>query len=110
MAEPTGDLEGLTTYRLYMNTAHPTDSHRRVGDDEFPLSLMPETAFYQNPLGNNNPEGISPLDFNFPDLAYDSWITIGLDGPSSSLPGKRGDHAASGGKVSLGQDKVLWRQ
>ena len=57
----SGDLAGLTTYRLYMQTAHPTDRVvAAVGDDEFPLSLMPETSFYQNAFGNNNPEGISP--------------------------------------------------
>ena len=86
----TGELAGSTTYRLYMQTAHPTDRViAAVGDNEFPLSLMPETAFYQNPFGNTNPEGISPawIDF-FPDLAYDSWVTIGLDGPSSSSAGE----------------------
>ncbi|MEE2838860.1 MAG: hypothetical protein VYD51_08450 [Bacteroidota bacterium] len=88
----SGGLAGLTTYRLYMQTAHPTDRVvAAVGDDEFPLSLMPETSFYQNPLGNNNPDGISPAWISFdPDLAYDSWITIGLDGPSSSSAGEEG--------------------
>ena len=62
-----------------------------VGDDEYPLSLMPENAFYQNPFGNNNPEGISPAWISFfPDLAFDSWVTIGLDGPSSSSAGEEG--------------------
>ena len=75
-----------------MHTAHPTDRViAAVGDDEFPLSLMPETSFYQHPFGNNNPEGISPAWISFfPDLAYDSWITIGLDGPSSSSAGEEG--------------------
>jgi hypothetical protein len=88
----TGDLAGLTTYRLYMQTAHDSDRViAAVGDDEFPLSLMPETSFYQNPFGNSNPEGISPAWIGFfPDLAYDSWVTIGLDGPSSSSAGEEG--------------------
>ena len=87
-----GDLSGLTTFRLYMQTAHETDRVvAAVGDDEYPLSLMPENAFYQNPFGNNNPEGISPAWISFfPDLAFDSWITIGLDGPSSSSAGEEG--------------------
>ena len=92
VAEHTsGDLAGLTTYRLYMQTAHESDRViAAVGDDEFPLSLMPETAFYQNAFGNNNPEGISPAWIGFfPELAFDSWVTIGLDGPSSPPPGKR---------------------
>ena len=93
VAEHTAeDLAGLTTYRLYMQTAHPTDRIIAVvGDDEFPLSLMPETSFYQNPFGGSNPEGISPAWIGFfPDVAYDSWITIGLDGPSSSSAGEEG--------------------
>ena len=62
----TGELAGSTTYRLYMQTAHPTDRViAAVGDNEFPLSLMPETAFYQNPFGNTNPEGISRLGLTF---------------------------------------------
>ena len=87
-----GDLAGLTTYRLYMQTAHESDRVvAAVGDNEYPLSLMPETSFYQNPFGNNNPEGISPAWINFfPDLAFDSWVTIGLDGPSSSSAGEEG--------------------
>ena len=87
-----GDLSGLTTYRLYMQTAHESDRVvAAVGDNEYPLSLMPETSFYQNPFGNNNPEGISPAWISFfPDLAFDSWVTIGLDGPSSSSAGEEG--------------------
>jgi len=87
-----GALSGLTTFRLYMQTANETDRViAAVGDDEYPLSLMPENAFYQNPFGNNNPEGISPAWISFfPDLAFDSWVTIGLDGPSSSSAGEEG--------------------
>ena len=87
-----GDLSGLTTFRLYMQTAHETDRvTAAVGDDQYPLSLMPENAFYQNPFGNNTPEGISPAWISFfPDLAFDSWVTIGLDGPSSSSAGEEG--------------------
>ena len=87
-----GDLSGLTTFRLYMHTAHETDRvTAAVGDDQYPLSLMPENAFYQNPFGNNTPEGISPAWISFfPDLAFDSWVTIGLDGPSSSSAGEEG--------------------
>ena len=87
-----GDLSGLTTFRLYMQTAHETDRViAAVGDDQYPLSLMPENAFYQNPFGNNTPEGISPAWISFfPDLAFDSWVTIGLDGPSSSSAGEEG--------------------
>jgi uncharacterized protein (TIGR02145 family) len=93
VAEHTaGDLAGLTTYRLYMQTAHPTDRViAAVGDDEFPLSLMPETSFYQNPYASIIPEGITPAFVSFvPDLAYDSWVTIGLDGASSSSDGEEG--------------------
>ena len=107
VAEHTsGDLAGLTTYRLYMQTAHPTD---RVmppwGTTNSPLSLMPETSFYQNPFGNNNRKAFLQHGSAFyPELAYDSWVTIGLDGPSSASAGEEGrDHA-----FRLRMGKCVW--
>ena len=42
----SGELAGFTTYRLYMETALESDRViAAVGDNEFPLSLMPETPF-----------------------------------------------------------------
>ena len=95
-----------------MHTAHETDRViAAVGDDEYPLSLMPENAFYQNPFGNNNPEGISPAWISFfPDLAFDSRATIGFDGPSSSFAGEEGVTMlfASGWESVFGS-RGLWR-
>ena len=48
----------------------------------------------------------------FPELAFDSWVTIGLDGPSSASAGEEGVTMlfASGWEEHLVQDKGLWKR
>ena len=51
--------------------------------------IFTTTAFHQEVLGGATPENINPLLLPaFPDLAYDSWITIGLDGPADASAGE----------------------
>lgn len=78
-----GDLEGMTTYRLYATLPGPADVVTTVfGDVEHPTSLQTTTSFYQSPLGGQFPCANNPILFDaFPDLAWDSWLTIGVDGP-----------------------------
>jgi len=54
--------------------------------DDFALSLATTTSFYQEPIfGGVTPENISVGAIGFiPNLAYDSWVTVGLEGPASS--------------------------
>ena len=91
MEHTTGDLAGQTTYRLYVTTPHTDDFLSAVyGDIDFPLNISTSTSFYQddinlNCLQNLNACGvlgssINPLVYAaFPELEYDSWLTIGLD-------------------------------
>ena len=81
-----GVLAGLTTYRLYVTTPHDDDVLSAVyGDDESPLHISSTTSFYQSPFGTALGSNINPLLFGaFPDLQYDSWVTIGLDGPAGA--------------------------
>jgi hypothetical protein len=83
-----GDLSGMTTYRLYLTVPSENDVIINfTGNDEFTLSLATTTSFYQEPVfGGVTPENISAAAIGFiPNLAYDSWVTVGLDGPASSL-------------------------
>ena len=83
----TGALAGLTTYRVYLTTVSSTDGVSAiVGDNEFALSFATTTSFYQESIfGGPTPNNISaPALALLPNLAYDSWVTIGLDGPASA--------------------------
>jgi len=92
-----GELSGMTTYRLYFTTEFSDDEITSfTGLDEYPLSFTTDSSFYQEPVfGGATPSNASSTAISFvPNLAYDSWVTIGLDGPAvapeanvSLLPG-----------------------
>ena len=91
VAEHTaGTLAGMTTYRVSIQTLHPTDFVTSVsGNSGSPTRVFTTTSFYQDPFGGVTPENINPLLLpTFPDLAYDSWITIGLEGPADASVGE----------------------
>ena len=81
-----GDLEGLVTYRLFVTTETPMDFVSSVyGNDMDTLILASSLPFHQNPNGALLPQNLSPEVFGlFPDLAFDSWVTIGLEGPAAA--------------------------
>ncbi len=89
-----GDLDGLTTYQVLLHTEHPTDFVTSVyGNSVEPLAIQTTTSFYQHFLGGQTPENVNPLLLPaYPNLAFDSWITIGLDGPANA---SIGENAAS---------------
>ena len=83
-----GPLEGMTTYRLYATLPGPADVVTTVfGDIENPTSLVTTTEWYQDPNGSQFPCASNPILFDlFPELEYDSWLTIGIDGsPDTGL-------------------------
>ncbi len=77
----TVDLTGYTTTRLYFQTTNPNDFVTSVsGTSINPTSINTTTDFYQAALGAGVPNGINDLLFSvYPDLAYDSWVTIGIE-------------------------------
>ena len=85
-----GDLAGMTTYQVLLHTEHPTDFVSSVfGNVNDPLEVTTTTSFYQHPLGAATPENVNPLLLtDFPELAFDSWVTIGLDGPADATAGE----------------------
>ena len=74
-------LAGHTTYRFYMNMANEDDFLSSIyGNDLDAFSLTTSTGFYNSEFGSTVASGINPAFIAFfPDLAADSWVTIGID-------------------------------
>ena len=87
----SGDLAGKTTYRFYVTTESPDDFVSSIyGSDQDTLVLHTTTAWHQDPLGANYAQGVNPTLYDmFPDLAFDSWLTIGLEGPADLGAGEQ---------------------
>ena len=86
-----GELAGMSTYRLYVTTPHNDDFlSAAFGDEEEPLNVGTTTSFYQHIYGSVLGSDMIPDIYpNFPELEYDSWVTIGLDqgaGPGEFVP------------------------
>ena len=79
----SGDLEGMVTYRFYVTTENATDFVSSVyGNDLDTLKLISSTNWYQNELGALLPQNVNPaLYASNPELAFDSWLTVGVDEP-----------------------------
>ena len=75
-------VPGTTTYRFYVHTDAPDDFVSAVyGDENQPLELLTTTTFYNSPFANGPTAGgvsLAALAFT-PQLAFDSWVTIGID-------------------------------
>jgi len=80
----TGDLAGMVTYRLFVTTMGSTDFVSSIyGNDQDTLVLASENGWYQDEMGSHLPQNINPEFYaTFPELAYDSWVTVGLEGPA----------------------------
>ena len=79
-----------TVYRFYVEANDPSDKISAVfGNDQMPLVFNTPNGIYNDPFNSSwNASGINSALFGFfPDLAYDSFATIGLDGPSAMVPG-----------------------
>jgi len=73
--------DGTWTARIYANFSAATDELDAVfGDAQDSLSISSSGGFYQNALGGATSLSINPaLIPLFPSLAFDSWVTIGLE-------------------------------
>ena len=79
--------DGLTVYRFYVNMTDETDRMSAIyGNDESPLLVYtPEGAFNSAFNPSWNASGISPAFLPlFPEMANDTYATIGLTGPAST--------------------------
>ena len=84
-----GALAGMRTYRVYLDVAHADDQVTSfTGNDEFALSLNTTTNFYQNAFGGATSNDISAGAIGLvPELAFDSYVTIGLTGQPEGQEG-----------------------
>ncbi|PCJ80389.1 MAG: hypothetical protein COA49_09140, partial [Bacteroidetes bacterium] len=82
-----GALDGLTTWRLYLNCMNETDYLSSVsGDDAHVFELNTTTTWHQDPFGVTFGSEANPAFYAvFPDLAYDSWLTIGAESSSDGV-------------------------
>lgn len=85
-----GDLAGMTTYRYYVKCANGADFVSSVsGDSTNPTEVSTTTNFFQDAIGSATPNAISPALFSsFPNLQYDSWLTIGLESAPNLTAGE----------------------
>ena len=78
---------GLTTYRFYVDMQDATDRMSAVfGNDQASLIVNTPAGAFNSPFNSSwNASGINPLFLPaFPDLADDTYATIGLTGPAST--------------------------
>ena len=80
-------LAAGTTYRFYVDMTDATDRMSAIfGNDQAPLELnTPDGAFNSGYNASWSASGINPAFLRFfPEMADDTYATIGLDGPASS--------------------------
>ena len=82
-------LAGMNTYRFYAVTPNPGDKVTAVigSTSAGALVLNAPGGLYQHPFGSITGTGIQSLLINlgYPELEYDSWVTIGADRTPNEL-------------------------
>ena len=86
------DLTGYSTTHILCQMVNSDDFLSSVsGDATNPtyIGYLRMRTFINAVLGGATPNGINSLLFPvYPDLAYDSWVTIGLEGAPNALAGE----------------------
>ena len=105
-----GLLAGMRTYRVYLDVASANDQVTSfTGNDEFALALNTTTSFYQNGFGGVTPNDITDGAIALvPELAFDSYVTVGLTGQPEGaegsvelIPGSWADAFEAGQNISI---------
>lgn len=86
--EVVGSSDVGTTYRVYANFDQPGDIMQAVyGETPDGISVTSANGFYQDVFGGFTPTGINPILYpSFPNLAFDSWLTIGQEDNTATDP------------------------
>ena len=89
--------EGMRTFRVYANFTNPNDQLTAVfAQDGNPMNIETTGEFYQNAIGGAFASDINPFaDQVDPDVAYDSWFTIGGENSNLNLSTVGTDAAAA---------------
>ena len=85
-----GDLAGMTTWRMYLHMLDPDDYLSACTGSEDNPWIMESTsspAWYQHPEASQTfANSINPVFYTpFPELEYDSWLTIGVEDNSEPI-------------------------
>jgi hypothetical protein len=91
------DLTGHKTYRLYATAVNADDFVSAVyGNADNPTDISTTTNFFQSIIGGATAASANPLLFAvYPDLEYDSWFSIGLEGPANASAGEEDTQQAT---------------
>gem|GEM_PF-1893058 len=74
--------EGTATYRVYAEMVSSSDMVTAVFaiDQCYSVNVTTTTTFFNSPFGGILPTGINPAFYVvFPEIEFDSWLTIGVD-------------------------------
>ena len=85
------DLTGFSCYQIFITTNSSTDQVSAVfGNADSPMSLLTTGQFFQSfPLGDITSQGVLEAAWPlYPSNAYDSYVTIGIDGPADLSSGE----------------------
>ena len=85
------DLTGFNCYQLFVTMGNPNDKLSAVfGNESSPAQLLTTGNFFQSsPLGSVTSAGVIEGAWpSYPSNEYDSYVTIGIDGPPSSANGE----------------------
>ena len=111
------ELEGMTTYRIWVESPNPDDLMSAIygTEGDVDLDISTTTSFWQSAVGGPTAEEVNPVFFVFfPSLEYDSFVTIGKSNsadPGSVFTaftiGDLGDFEASGASISIDDGAVF---
>ena len=86
----TVDLTGYACYRLYVELINENDFLSSISGDELnPTYVTTTTTYYHALIGGLTASSSNPMLFPvYPDLQFDSYVTIGLEGPANATAGE----------------------
>ena len=101
----TEDLTGYNTYRIYVKFESPDDFLTAVyGDADFPTKIQGGDNFFNSAIGGlTNQTYQAGIFTSFPDLEFDSFVTIGMDAPADIS-----EEAGEGVVNSVGDPQNDW--